>query len=67
MGNYPTEFKKNCGTGRFFGMSALGSKPDGDSIKTESIRPYRVMDPLLWTMSRICGFAFETINDEPHK
>lgn len=67
MGNYPTEFKKNCGTGRFFGMSALGSKPDGDSIKTESIRPYRVMDPLLWTMSRIGGFAFETINDEPHK
>ncbi|MBR1688014.1 MAG: hypothetical protein IJ710_05695 [Prevotella sp.] len=67
MGAYPKEFKTIFPIGRFFGMSAIGSKPNGSIITTNSIRPYRVMDPLLWTMAKIGGFAFETINDDTPK
>ena len=67
MGNYPKEFATIFPVGRFFGMSALGSKPDGGILTNGGIRPYRVMDPLLWTMSKIGGFAFETINDDTPK
>ena len=50
-------------SGRFFGMSAIGSMPDGATIEEGGIRPYRVMDPLLWIMSKLGGFAFETIDE----
>lgn len=61
---YPRTVEEYWGdNGRFFGMSALGSSPDGAMIKEGGIQPYRVMDPLLWIMSRIGGFAFETIDE----
>ena len=64
MGKYPTFVDTYWGdNGRFFGISAIGSMPDGGIIKKGGIRPYRVMDPLLWIMSKLGGFAFETIDE----
>ena len=51
--------------GRFFGVSAIGAMPENDVfIPKGGIKPYRVMDPLLWIMSRLGGFAFKTFNDD---
>ncbi|MQA24018.1 MAG: hypothetical protein GEU94_00800 [Micromonosporaceae bacterium] len=36
----------------FFGLSALGGIPEGDSVGPGGIRPYRVEDPLLWLLHR---------------
>jgi len=60
---YPDFVENTWGdNGRFFGMSAIGDTPkDGYMIPEGGIRPYRVMDPLLWVMSKLGGFAFETV------
>lgn len=64
MGKYPKFVDDNWGeNGRFFGISAIGSMPDGIFIQKGGIKPYRVMDPLLWIMSKLGGFAFETIDE----
>lgn len=61
---YPRFVEEYWGNnGRFFGISAIGSMPDGYTIKAGGITPYRVMDPLLWIMSKLGGFAFETIDE----
>ena len=64
MPKYPDFVEQTWGdNARFFGMSAIGAMPDGGAFIPEGgIKPYRVMDPLLWIMSRIGGFAFETVN-----
>lgn len=36
----------------FFGISSLG----GDIQKLDAIHPYRVLDPLIWILSRLPGF-----------
>lgn len=60
---YPDKVDKWWGdNARFFGMSALGAMPnEAGEIPEGGIKPWRVMDPLLWIMYRIGGFAFETI------
>ncbi|MFI6902305.1 hypothetical protein ACIBKY_13660 [Nonomuraea sp. NPDC050394] len=35
-----------------FGLSALGSVPEGEAVARSGIRPYRVEDPLLWLLYR---------------
>lgn len=41
---------------RMFGVSSIGSQPlDGIQIQGE-MRPYRVMDPLVWMLHRMGGF-----------
>lgn len=39
-------FYKNA---KYFGISALGSAPDS-SNKIASVKPYRVLDPLVWLL-----------------
>ena len=64
MKKYPEFVEQSWGeNARFFGMSAIGAMPKDGSIPEGGIRPYRVMDPLLWIMSKIGGFAFKTINE----
>ena len=41
----------------FFGVSSLG----GDISKIDKIRPYRVLDPLIWLLSQLDGFEIETV------
>ena len=39
---------------RMFGVSALGKEPEEDqTIKTEKINPYRVLDPLIWILHKL--------------
>lgn len=40
---------------KFFGVSALGGMPD-DRLKLEKVRPYRVMDPLMWVLKKLGQF-----------
>ncbi|MEV5576162.1 hypothetical protein AB0L06_39540 [Spirillospora sp. NPDC052269] len=35
-----------------FGLSALGSMPEGDRVGAGGVRPYRAEDPLLWLLHR---------------
>ena len=62
-GNYVGEADTHYQPCSFFGISAIGEMPNGGRISEEGIKPFRVMDPLLWIMSKIGGFAFETINE----
>lgn len=62
-GTYVSEADTYYQPSKFFGVSALGEMPENGLISEDGIKPYRVMDPLLWMMSQIGGFAFETIND----
>jgi len=36
----------------FFGATALGGNPNGGAIDSKGIRPRRVLDPLLWLLSK---------------
>jgi GTPase SAR1 family protein len=64
MAKYPTFVESTWGdNARFFGISAIGSMAKDGSIPEGGIKPYRVMDPLLWIMSKIGGFAFKTVNE----
>ena len=40
---------------KFFGVSALGGMPD-DTLQLEKVRPYRVMDPLMWVLKKLGQF-----------
>lgn len=40
---------------RFFGVSATGCMPRLDGT-VDSVKPYRVMDPLVWVLHKIGGF-----------
>lgn len=40
----------------FFGVSSLG----GDLQTLDKIRPYRVLDPLIWLLSQLPGFEIQT-------
>ena len=62
-GNYVSEANTYYQPCCFFGISAIGDMPKDGKIPEDGIKPYRVMDPLLWIMSKIGGFAFETINE----
>jgi hypothetical protein len=46
--NSPVHFNKKA---TFFGISALGDMPVGNSIK--NLKPYRVMDPLIWILYKL--------------
>ncbi|MFR9598273.1 MAG: hypothetical protein SNI83_04230 [Rikenellaceae bacterium] len=46
--NAPVHFN---GKATFFGISALGDMPAGTSVK--HIKPYRVMDPLIWILYKL--------------
>jgi len=64
MARYPTFVESTWGdNAKFFGISAIGAMPKDGSIPEGGIKPYRVMDPLLWIMSKIGGFAFKTTNE----
>ena len=39
---------------RMFAVSSLGTQPDGDRI--DDLKPYRVMDPLIWILHKMGGF-----------
>lgn len=40
---------------KFFGVSAFGCMPD-DSDMLEAVKPYRVMDPLIWILHKLGKF-----------
>ncbi len=64
MGKYPEYVDSIWGdNARFFGISAIGAMPKDGQIPEGGIKPYRVMDPLLWIMSKIGGFAFKTVKE----
>lgn len=44
---------------KFFGVSAFGSMADSSKY-IEEVRPYRVMDPLIWLLTRLGGFGIPT-------
>lgn len=46
--NAPVHFNNKA---TFFGISALGDMPEGDTIK--HLKPYRVMDPLVWILYKL--------------
>jgi len=46
---------------KFFGVSAFGFKPDENS-SLEKVRPYRVMDPLIWMLHKLGQFDIPTKN-----
>lgn len=37
---------------RYFGLSALGTPPDGRTLSAAGVHPLRVEDPLLWLLAR---------------
>lgn len=50
---------------KFFGVSSFGCMPS-DAGELEEVKPYRVMDPLVWILYKLGGFEIQTIN-EPKK
>lgn len=44
---------------KFFGVSALGQMVE-DGMLSQEIKPFRVMDPLLWVLNKIGGFDIPT-------
>ncbi len=61
-GNFDTIYKgDNADNYRFFGISALGQKPNADN-EVDEIRPYRVLDPLVWILYKL-GYPLK-INKE---
>ena len=53
--------KKWGDNARFFGVSALGAMTNSDMKidipDNESVKPFRVMDPLIWVLHKIGGFG----------
>lgn len=51
---------------RFFGVSALGTMINSmmkiDIPDNEQVKPFRVMDPLIWVLHKIGGFGIPTDN-----
>ncbi|WP_027344126.1 hypothetical protein [Hamadaea tsunoensis] len=47
-------FDKNYKTYRYFGVSALGAKPDytQSKVNQSGVQPFRVEEPLIWLLSR---------------
>lgn len=46
---------------KFFGVSAFGCMPD-DTNHMEEVKPYRVMDPLIWVLYKLGQFKIPTKN-----
>ena len=47
--------------GHFFGVSALGAMTDEQlRIKSEEVKPKRVLDPLVWILIKLGGFGIPT-------
>lgn len=44
---------------KFFGVSAFGCMPD-ESNRMEEVKPYRVMDPLIWVLYKLGQFKIPT-------
>ncbi|WP_300725946.1 ATP/GTP-binding protein [uncultured Bacteroides sp.] len=44
---------------KFFGVSALGQMVQ-DGMLSQEVKPFRVMDPLLWVLNKIGGFDIPT-------
>lgn len=53
--NFVTNIKNHYKNIKYFGISALGSEPDS-SNKILSVKPYRVLDPLVWLLHEF-GFG----------
>jgi len=51
------EGRWNEDNAKFFGVSALGQNPIKGNKLTSDVKPYRVMDPIIWILSRIGGFG----------
>lgn len=51
-----SDFKQNIANNyknyKFFGISALGQKPNADNV-IERISPYRVLDPIIWILHEL--------------
>jgi hypothetical protein len=47
--DFPQQLSLNYKKYAYFGLSALGKTPKGQSI--DVIRPHRIEDPLLWLLS----------------
>lgn len=43
----------------YFGISALGDNPDIRTGKINNLRPYRVLDPVVWVLTKL-GYKFRT-------
>ena len=52
LGGLVSDIFTTFGNTHFFGVSSLG----GDIQTLDKIRPYRVLDPLIWILSQIRGF-----------
>lgn len=50
--NFVNNITSNYRNFKFFGFSALGSQPDSNN-HINSIRPYRVLDPLVWILDQL--------------
>lgn len=60
--------KKWGDNARFFGMSALGAMTNPNTLKIdipekEDVKPFRVMDPLIWLLHKIGGFGIPVKKD----
>ena len=50
--NFINNIENHYNNVHYFGISALGSKPkDGTTIT--NLRPYRVLDPIVWILDKI--------------
>jgi len=49
--NFVSVIRTNYKNAKYFGISALGGQPD-TSNKIQKVRPYRVLDPLVWILSQ---------------
>lgn len=47
---------------KFFGVSALGEMPDETMRLSDNIKPYRVMDPLMWVLYKLGEFKIKFKN-----
>ena len=50
-GDFVQKLKQRFKTYAFFGVSALGKKPEGFNLAEGGVQPIRVLDPLLWVLS----------------
>ena len=49
--NFVSTIRNNYKNAKYFGISALGGQPD-TANKIQKVRPYRVLDPLVWILSQ---------------
>lgn len=56
--NFLTTIQNYYKNAKYFGISALGSAPDVTTGKINNLRPYRVLDPLVWILHEL-GYSLK--------